>query len=242
MGAVKTPLERSAADLIERQKDRIETHGHDRLTIVQELIDYEDSNEAMADAVGCGSAAHHKRRGDALREVKQRLEKDGSHAEDPAWLRLEVEKLRAVLDERRRDFEKVYIQSLTPTGVGFQMGLHGQATMLTASMLAAEFKAGGGENYITLTFSHPELGPMALNIQRTEGELPAVKAARLKRELEAAGAMLTKARDQFLSYEAQHRAKGTPEADRKADVNLGLAVEIQCVLDGKEAPASASVA
>lgn len=34
---------------------------------------------------------------------------------------------------------------------------------------------------------------------------------------------LRKAADQFVSYERQHRAKGTPEADAKADVNAEMA-------------------
>lgn len=52
-------------------------------------------------------------------------------------------------------------------------------------------------------------------------------------------ATLAKARAQFLFYEQQHRAKGTEDADRKAEVNRALAAEIQNVLDGIEAPDTA---
>lgn len=43
--------------------------------------------------------------------------------------------------------------------------------------------------------------------------------------------MLEKARDQFKFYGEQHRAKNTKEADIKAEVNEGLVLEIQQVLD-----------
>ena len=43
--------------------------------------------------------------------------------------------------------------------------------------------------------------------------------------------MLEKARDQFKFYGEQHRAKNTKEADIKAEVNEGLVLEIQGVLD-----------
>ena len=44
-------------------------------------------------------------------------------------------------------------------------------------------------------------------------------------------AAVEKARDQFLFYEEQHRAKHTEDADRKADVNKELALEMQTALD-----------
>lgn len=40
-----------------------------------------------------------------------------------------------------------------------------------------------------------------------------------------------KARDQFLFYEQSHRAKGTPDADAKAEVNKALAAEMQTAPD-----------
>lgn len=42
---------------------------------------------------------------------------------------------------------------------------------------------------------------------------------------------LTKCEVQFLDYESQHRAKGTPEADAKAKVNADMAAMIDTVLD-----------
>lgn len=209
-------------------------------------------------------------------------------------LQNENTRVKAVLDERWPDFAKAYLEHIIPKNGGFEMALHGQATMMTAEMLAAEFKAAGGESYLTLTFSHPELGPMALNIQRVEGELPAVQNVRLRKEMEAirgrdpmdfqgvlmavqCGGVSTgrarellrdwlaglpanpppddtpnpfgmddnpaeictelrqvvkRCRDQFLFYETQHRAKGTPEADAKADVNRDLAALCTAALAG----------
>lgn len=46
-----------------------------------------------------------------------------------------------------------------------------------------------------------------------------------------------KAAGQFRFYERQHRAKGTPEADAKAEVNAALAAEIEAVIavaEGRE--------
>lgn len=44
--------------------------------------------------------------------------------------------------------------------------------------------------------------------------------------------VVAKCRDQFLTYERHHRAKGTPESDAKADVNRDLAAECTAVLAG----------
>lgn len=43
--------------------------------------------------------------------------------------------------------------------------------------------------------------------------------------LGAARKTIKKCRDQFAFYEAQHRAKGTPDADAKAKVNAGMVAE-----------------
>ncbi len=44
--------------------------------------------------------------------------------------------------------------------------------------------------------------------------------------------VVARCRDQFLSYETQHRAKGTPEADAKADVNRDMAALCSAALAG----------
>lgn len=43
-------------------------------------------------------------------------------------------------------------------------------------------------------------------------------------------AMVAKAAAQFRYYEQSHRAKGTPDADAKADVNAALAAECETLL------------
>lgn len=54
------------------------------------------------------------------------------------------------------------------------------------------------------------------------------------REQDTSGyrSMLEKCASQFHFYEAQHRAKGTPEADDKAKVNAGFVTDIRQLLDG----------
>lgn len=44
--------------------------------------------------------------------------------------------------------------------------------------------------------------------------------------------VMKRCRDQFLFYEQQHRAKATPEADAKADVNREFAALCTAVLHG----------
>jgi hypothetical protein len=45
--------------------------------------------------------------------------------------------------------------------------------------------------------------------------------------------MLERSQQQFTFYAEQHRAKLTPEADEKAEVNESLALEIRAILDGE---------
>lgn len=71
-------------------------------------------------------------------------------------------------------------------------------------------------------------------------ELEAARAAQVNAETGKAWAMVSianmanamvLARDQFAEYERLHRAKGTPDADRKADVNRDMAAALQAVMD-----------
>lgn len=57
--------------------------------------------------------------------------------------------------------------------------------------------------------------------------LPGSAADAIERMVNA----LTLCRDQFADYERQHRAKGTPEADAKAQVNAGMVAMIEDALN-----------
>ena len=68
--------------------------------------------------------------------------------------------------------------------------------------------------------------------QRREGDLLDANNRMHERNVRLSSAIMA-AVIQFRFYEAQHRAKGTPEADAKAEVNRQLAEQLDCVALGQ---------
>ena len=111
---------------------------------------------------------------------------------------IEVERLRAIVDERWKDVAAADIRLLragpAPDG-GFGMEFKSPLFMLIAEHLALQFKAAGGENYVTFEIDHDELGPMALTMQRRWCMTPAQVADGLRKEIDAINA----------AHEVEHR-------------------------------------
>lgn len=73
-------------------------------------------------------------------------------------------------------------------GGGMELGMKGGAAGVLAEMLAAQFKEGGGVNYLELSFSSAEVMPgerFVVTIQRVHGETPSQQIKRLRAELAA---------------------------------------------------------
>src|SRR5579875_2303715 len=70
----------------------------------------------------------------------------------------------------------VYLKSAGPTADGFVFEFQSNVIPILAEHLAEQFKAAGGENYVSFEIDHKDLGPLILRIQRRSGETPEKQA------------------------------------------------------------------
>lgn len=111
----------------------------------------------------------------------------------------EIERLQAIVDGRFKDAANLRLLSAGPTPDGFQFDIRGEVISLIAEHLASTFRQMGGENYVAMEFSHDELGPLVLTMQRQLGKMPHTVAAEAKAE--------SKARDEEIAnLRAAHEA------------------------------------
>lgn len=75
------------------------------------------------------------------------------------------------------------IKSLTADDKGIELNLEGGACTALAAAFFEQFKDAGAENFLELSFFHPDSGPFTVTVQKVRGETPGAKANRLEREL-----------------------------------------------------------
>lgn len=81
--------------------------------------------------------------------------------------------------------DQAYVTGLE-TGGGLSVGFQGAACQMFAAMVAGEFKGAGGINYVQMTMTHPETGPLVLTMQRLAGKTPHALRTEAEAKLTAA--------------------------------------------------------
>lgn len=105
-------------------------------------------------------------------------------------LEAEVSALRADLAAfNTGQFEKHSLTQMTFTPEsGLQATFEGSFAKILAAWAFNALKACDAKNYVEFQVFHPEDGFITVTVQKTRGETPAAKAARLEQELAASKA------------------------------------------------------
>lgn len=103
------------------------------------------------------------------------------HAGHARALVEEIERLRGHLDP-----EACLVRAGKPPGTqtGFEFVVSSPIVRVIANHMAATLKAHGAQNYVEIGFTHEELGPLTLMVQRDRGDTPARKVAERDAEIE----------------------------------------------------------
>jgi hypothetical protein len=81
--------------------------------------------------------------------------------------------------------EEIIFNDNLDDGEGLCGVYSGGAAHALAESFAQQFKDDGGENYLELSFEHPDIdGALMVTLQRVEGETPCTKLADAKAEIE----------------------------------------------------------
>lgn len=101
--------------------------------------------------------------------------------QDPKWAHEEIMWLREFFDP-----EAFLVSTGKPAGSerGYEFVVKSPMALLLAHHMAAILKAYGAENYVEIRFSHDELGPLTLVVQRVNGDTPGQKAAQRETEMD----------------------------------------------------------
>lgn len=129
------------------------------------------------------------------------------------------------------DLAKAYLLNAGPDYAkgGFEFVMRTPVGAALAEFMAECLRAEGAPNFIAVTATHDELGPIEFIVQRVSGSAKTTQKALAERN-----DALKAAADTFRRYAALHRAKGTPDGDEKAKANDAEADRIDNVLAGRE--------
>lgn len=87
------------------------------------------------------------------------------------------------------EFEKMSVTQMVYTPeAGLQAHFVGNIAKIFASWAFNALKAADAKNYVEFQVMHPDAGAITITVQRTRGETPGAKAARLEAELAARAA------------------------------------------------------
>lgn len=77
---------------------------------------------------------------------------------------------------------QAFIAGMNPGPEGMGLGIKGLAAQMTAASFAGQFIGNGAVNYLEMRFSHPDVGPFTVTIQRTQGLTPAQKLKQIEEQ------------------------------------------------------------
>jgi hypothetical protein len=95
----------------------------------------------------------------------------------------EIERLRLLAEGKLAEAARLTWAEFkaTPSG-GYDISVRAPMVELIAETLVQDFKRAGGANYVEWNFTHEELGPFTITMQRRDGKTPANAAAEAKAE------------------------------------------------------------
>jgi hypothetical protein len=90
------------------------------------------------------------------------------------------------------EYEKLSVVQMTYTPEeGIQATFEGNIAKILAAWAFKVLEVSSAKNYLEFQVMHPQSGAITITVQRTRGETPAAKAARLEAALAAADAQRT---------------------------------------------------
>lgn len=108
--------------------------------------------------------------------------------------------------------QQAFITGMNPSPEGMGLGVKGLAAQMTAASFAGQFIGNGAVNYLEMRFSHPDVGPFTVTIQRTQGLTPAQKLKQVEEQRdELLGALKDVRGDLFMQIESKHGARAASE-------------------------------
>jgi hypothetical protein len=125
---------------------------------------------------------------------------------------------------------EAYLTGMEPTESGMHIGLKGIGVQLMVESLAGQFKGSGAVNFLEVSLSHEETGPMLVTLQRLHGETPAQQKAAALRELDEARADI---RAVEANYEAARALLREIAGDTMSVLAFGMHERIRAFLDGE---------
>lgn len=81
--------------------------------------------------------------------------------------------------------QQAFITGMNPSPEGMDLGIKGLAAQMMAASFAGQFIGNGAVNYLEMRFSHPDVGPFTVTIQRTQGLTPTQKLKHVEAQRDA---------------------------------------------------------